>query len=649
MMKLVLVSLSLFIIIGAVPAAMGAKILVTVTMPMAGSHAKALSAIAGALQRRGHDITILTSNFVGTKGFQKDEYSRSVQYNYELPPDLMLPTEEPEKYFSDLAFEADLKQKLKVFGIIFHLMRSGCVSLFEDSATLAKLKEADFDILIGDAFDGCEAMLSSYLGIPHIAVTTGTKYPLFHEHTFGIPAPSSYVPFDLFPFTDKMSFLERVASFFEHHFIGKLFAWPHFSALNKVKDKHGIAPGKSIPELQAAAKLWFGMTSSAFNFPRPTVPNYVGLGGLTDAPAKNLPKRVIWRYTGPRPRSLGNNTMLVDWMPQNDLLGHPKARLLIYHGGLAGVYEAINHAVPMVIMPIFAEQPNNGARVKAKGMGTLLEKDSITYETVKEAVVDVLENPRKKRKEKPAVLRYLCAHLDYADFVDGSGDHGFIVFSLGTHFSELPKPGMAEAFARVFSELPQRVIWRYTGPRPRYLGNNTMLVKWMPQNDLLGHPKARLLIYHGGLAGVYEAINHAVPMVIMPIFAEQPNNGARVKAKGMGTLLEKDSITYETVKEAVVDVLENPSCLENVKRYSAIYKDRQSEPEETVVFWVEHILKFGGSHLRTRALELSFIQLHSIDVLAFILGIALVIVLLLYSCCKRCFQCCLKSKKTKVE
>lgn len=290
MMKLILVSLSLFIVIGTFSVAMGAKILVTVTMPMAGSHAKALSAIGGALQRRGHDITILTSNYAGTRGFQKDEYSRSFQYNYELPPDLMLPTEEPEKYFSDLAFEADLKQKLKVFGIIFHLMRSGCESLFEDSATLAKLKETDFDILIGDAFDGCEAMLSSYLGIPHIAVTTGTKYPLFHEHTFGIPAPSSYVPFDLFPLTDKMSFLERVASFFEHHFIGKLFAWPHFSALNKVKDKHGIAPGKSIPELQAAAKLWFGMSSSAFNFPRPTVPNYVELGGLTNVPAKNLPK-----------------------------------------------------------------------------------------------------------------------------------------------------------------------------------------------------------------------------------------------------------------------------------------------------------------------------------------------------------------------
>ena len=74
--------------------------------------------------------------------------------------------------------------------------------------------------------------------------------------------------------------------------------------------------------------------------------------------------------------------------------GHPKARLLIYHGGLAGIYEAIKHAVPMVIMPIFADQPSNAVRVEAKGMGRVIDKDSITYETVKEAVVDVLENPR---------------------------------------------------------------------------------------------------------------------------------------------------------------------------------------------------------------------------------------------------------------
>eukprot|EP00057_Strongylocentrotus_purpuratus_P011996 XP_011666470.1 PREDICTED: UDP-glucuronosyltransferase 3A1-like [Strongylocentrotus purpuratus] len=86
--------------------------------------------------------------------------------------------------------------------------------------------------------------------------------------------------------------------------------------------------------------------------------------------------------------------MLVDWMPQNDLVGHPKARLLIYHGGAKGILEAIYHAVPMVVMPIFAEQESNAVKVEVKGMGRRLQKNSISYQTVKMAVTEVLSNPR---------------------------------------------------------------------------------------------------------------------------------------------------------------------------------------------------------------------------------------------------------------
>ena len=35
-----------------------------------------------------------------------------------------------------------------------------------------------------------------------------------------------------------------------------------------------------------------------------------------------LPLRVVWKYVGTRqPATLGNNTLLASWLPQNDLLG----------------------------------------------------------------------------------------------------------------------------------------------------------------------------------------------------------------------------------------------------------------------------------------------------------------------------------------
>lgn len=31
--------------------------------------------------------------------------------------------------------------------------------------------------------------------------------------------------------------------------------------------------------------------------------------------------KVLWRYKGKKPETLGSNTRIFDWIPQNDLLG----------------------------------------------------------------------------------------------------------------------------------------------------------------------------------------------------------------------------------------------------------------------------------------------------------------------------------------
>ena len=46
-----------------------------------------------------------------------------------------------------------------------------------------------------------------------------------------------------------------------------------------------------------------------------------------------LDQKVIWRYAGDKPKSLGSNTKIMDWIPQNDLIGHHKTKLFITHGG----------------------------------------------------------------------------------------------------------------------------------------------------------------------------------------------------------------------------------------------------------------------------------------------------------------------------
>ena len=61
-----------------------------------------------------------------------------------------------------------------------------------------------------------------------------------------------------------------------------------------------------------------------------------------------------------------------------------------------------------------------------------------------------------------------------------------VLLTLGTLISDELTDEQAENIASSLALLPQKVIWGYGGQPPRALGNNTKLVKWIPQNDLLG-------------------------------------------------------------------------------------------------------------------------------------------------------------------
>ncbi|PIK61617.1 putative UDP-glucuronosyltransferase 2C1 [Apostichopus japonicus] len=233
------------------------------------------------------------------------------------------------------------------------------------------------------------------------------------------------------------------------------------------------------------------------------------------------------------------------------------------------------------------------------------------------------------------------------EFVEGSGDHGVIVFTLGSVIKSLPNNDLANIFARVFRKLPQRVIWRHNSDQPENLSNNTKLLKWLPQNDLLGHPKTRLLIYHGGSNGVLEAISHGVPMVIIPMFVDQFTHAARVQKKGMGLMIDKANITEESVMAAVQEVLNNPSYKERAQLFSDIHNDLPMKPLERAVYWIEHVMKFGGAHLRPRSADMNFIELYMIDVAIFLIIVSAIGLYVDYLILSKLFRMCCKTDKEK--
>ncbi|XP_040123976.1 UDP-glucuronosyltransferase 1A8 isoform X1 [Ictidomys tridecemlineatus] len=231
--------------------------------------------------------------------------------------------------------------------------------------------------------------------------------------------------------------------------------------------------------------------------------------------------------------------------------------------------------------------------------------------------------------------------MEFEAYVNASGEHGIVVFSLGSMVSEIPQKKAME-IADALGRIPQTVLWRYTGTPPSNLAKNTKLVKWLPQNDLLGHPKTRAFITHAGSHGIYEGICNGVPMVMMPLFGDQMDNAKRMETRGAGVTLNVLEMTSDDLANALKAVINDKSYKENIMRLSSLHKDRPIEPLDLAVFWVEFVMRHKGApHLRPAAHDLTWYQYHSLDVIGFLLAIVLGVAFIAFKCCaygcRKCF------------
>ncbi|XP_054967437.2 UDP-glucuronosyltransferase 2B4 isoform X2 [Pan paniscus] len=218
------------------------------------------------------------------------------------------------------------------------------------------------------------------------------------------------------------------------------------------------------------------------------------------------------------------------------------------------------------------------------------------------------------------------------EFVQSSGENGVVVFSLGSMVSNTSEE-RANVIASALAKIPQKVLWRFDGNKPDTLGLNTRLYKWIPQNDLLGHPKTRAFITHGGANGIYEAIYHGIPMVGVPLFADQPDNIAHMKAKGAAVSLDFHTMSSTDLLNALKTVINDPLYKENAMKLSRIHHDQLVKPLDRAVFWIEFVMRHkGAKHLRVAAHDLTWFQYHSLDVIGFLLACVATVIFIITKC-----------------
>ena len=230
------------------------------------------------------------------------------------------------------------------------------------------------------------------------------------------------------------------------------------------------------------------------------------------------------------------------------------------------------------------------------------------------------------------------------EFVNAS-KNGVIVVSPGTVVSwDIHVKKMEEAFSRIKYD----VVWKHSNSS--YSRPNVLLTKWLPQNDLLGHPNTKLFITHCGNSGQYEGLYHAVPMIGFPVLADQLINGQIIQSKRYGISMDIDNFTADELIRNIEEVIENPEYKKNIAKTSEIFRSQAELPSGRVARLVDEIIKYGGNHLRSEIQNIPLYQFLMLDIWAVLFVAGFAILFFISFLLRKCFSIAFcRRKKTKSE
>lgn len=152
------------------------------------------------------------------------------------------------------------------------------------------------------------------------------------------------------------------------------------------------------------------------------------------------------------------------------------------------------------------------------------------------------------------------------------GEEPLVYLTLGSEVGALPTaPDLFRALLDAMDGLPARVLLTVgRGTDPASLGPlppGVRVERWVPQADVLGSASA--VVCHGGSGTVYGALAAGLPLVCVPLFADQPFNAGLVVGAGAGLAVAPANVSagaavtfgdddVSRIRAAVEQVLKDP-------------------------------------------------------------------------------------------
>jgi len=158
--------------------------------------------------------------------------------------------------------------------------------ILDHQSLVQSLSDAQYDLVLTDPAIATGVVLAKYLKLPTVL---NVRWITSGDGQFAIaPSPLSYIPVPGSGLTDKMSFTERLQNVLLYSIIvfqEKFMVGPSYDA---ICDKY-FPEGCDIISLLQEADIWLFRSDFVFDFPRPTMPNVVYIGGFQCKPALPLP------------------------------------------------------------------------------------------------------------------------------------------------------------------------------------------------------------------------------------------------------------------------------------------------------------------------------------------------------------------------
>jgi len=148
-----------------------------------------------------------------------------------------------------------------------------------------------------------------------------------------------------------------------------------------------------------------------------------------------------------------------------------------------------------------------------------------------------------------------------------------VYVTLGTEVNKEPDlyPGVLQTIIAGLRDAPINLIVTLGrdkdpadfGPQPA----NVHIERYIPQSLLLRH--CDLMVMHGGSNSLLAALDTGLPLVVVPLIADQFFNAHITQSMRLGQVVQRKQLTPARIRAAVEEVLANPIYQQNAARLQA--------------------------------------------------------------------------------